>query len=48
MIIEINLAYNDEHKQYYVSSEVSKMKVLILGSITDFNIEEKYSNIVFN
>jgi hypothetical protein len=48
MVLDVNIAYNTEHKQYYVSSEKTIMKVLILGSITDFNIEEKYSNFVFN
>ena len=48
MNIDINLSYNEEHKQYYVSSEKTMMKVLILGSITDFNIEENYSDFKFN
>jgi hypothetical protein len=47
MTIDIDLKYNDEHKQYYVSSENTMMKVLILGSITDFNIEENYSDFKF-
>jgi len=48
MNITINIAYNDEYKQYYVSDEVTNMKVLILGSITDFEIKETYSNFKFN
>jgi len=48
MTININIAYNEEHKTYYVSNEQSKMKVLILGSIVDFNIKEEYSDFKFN
>jgi len=48
MTININIAYNEEHKTYYVSDEQSKMKVLILGSIVDFDIKEVYSNFKFN
>ena len=47
MTIDINLEYNNEHKQYYVSREKTMMKVLILGLITDFNIEENYSDFKF-
>ena len=48
MTININIAYNEEHKTYYVSDEQSKMKVLILGSIVDFDIKEEYSDFKFN
>jgi len=47
MNITINIAYNGEYKQYYVSDEVTNMKVLVLGSITDFEIKETYSNFKF-
>jgi len=47
MNITINIAYNDEYKQYYVSDEDTNMKVLVLGSITDFEIKEVYSNFKF-
>ena len=48
MTININIAYNEEHKAYYVSDEQSKMKVLVLGSIVDFDIKEAYSDFKFN
>lgn len=48
MTIEINLSYNMEHKAYYVNSENTLMKVLILGSTTSFRIDEKYTDIKFN
>jgi hypothetical protein len=48
MTININIAYNDEHKTYYVSNEQSNMKVLLLGSIVAFTIKEEYSDFIFN
>jgi hypothetical protein len=48
MTININIAYNDEHKTYYVSNEQSNMKVLLLGSIVAFTIKEEYSDFKFN
>ncbi len=48
MNININLSYNKEHKAYYVNSENTLMKVLILGSVTDLKIDEKYMDIKFN
>ena len=48
MTIDINIAYNEEYKTYYVSDEQSKMKVLLLGSIVDFTIKEDYSDFKFN
>jgi len=47
MIIDVNFNYNEEHKQYYIESENTKMKVLILGSTADFTLDEKYSDFKF-
>jgi len=47
MNIDVNFNYNEEHKQYYIESENTKMKVLILGSTADFTLDEKYSNFNF-
>ncbi len=48
MTIDINISYSEEHKAYYVNSENTLMKVLILGSITSFKIDEKYIDLQFN
>jgi len=48
MIIDVNFKYNDKFKQYYITSENTKMKVLILGSTADFSLEETYSDFKFN
>ncbi len=47
MIIDVKFNYNEEHKQYYIESENTKMKVLILGSTADFTLDEKYSEFKF-
>jgi hypothetical protein len=48
MTIDIAYNYNKEHNQYYIDSENTNMKVLILGSTADFKLEEKYSDFRFN
>jgi len=48
MTIDINISYSEEHKAYYVNSENTLMKVLILGSAIDLKIDEKYTDIQFN
>lgn len=48
MTISINISYSDEFQQYYVAVEKTIMKVLILGSISTFTINENYSNFKFN
>jgi len=47
MIIDVNFNYNEEHNQYYIESENTKMKVLILGSTANFTLDEKYSEFKF-
>jgi len=45
--INLNINYNEDNKLYYVTNETTNMNVLILGSVTSINIEEKYSNFKF-
>lgn len=48
MSIEINLAYNEVHKQYYVSSETTKTEILMMGATTTSESREVFSDISFN
>ncbi len=47
MLIQIKFAYNEEHKQYYIISENTKMKILMLGAIAESKIEEVFSEFKF-
>jgi hypothetical protein len=44
---KIEIGYNEEHKQYFVSKENVHMQVLILGSITNIDIIEEYTDFKF-
>lgn len=48
MDLNINIAYNKEYSQYYVNSEHTVMKVIVLGALTDFSVDETYSDIKFS
>ena len=48
MNLSINVSYNDEFSQYYVSDEQTEMNIIILGAITNITVEETYSDIKFN
>ncbi len=47
LLIQLNLMYNEEYKQYYISSETTTMKLLMLGSLVDTKIEEVFSDFKF-
>jgi len=47
LYININLKYNEEQKLYYVVGEISDLNVLILGSVTNINTVEDYSDFKF-
>jgi hypothetical protein len=48
MFIQFNVAYNEEHKTYYATSEFTRTKALILGSVTTIEMDEQYKDIKFN
>jgi len=48
MDLSINISYNDEFSQYYVSSEHTEMKIIILGALTAVTVDETYSGFKFN
>jgi len=48
MNLDIDIAYNSEFSQYYVSGEHSVMKVIILGALTNLDVKETYSDFNFN
>ncbi len=45
--ININISYNEDKKLYYVTGETTDMNVLILGSVTNINTVEDYSDFKF-
>jgi len=48
MNIDINIKYNNKFSMYYVSSEHTIMKVIILGALTSITVDETYSDFKFN
>ncbi len=48
MLIQLNLQYNEEQKFYYLTSEFTRTKALILGSITTIEVDEQYKDFNFN
>ena len=45
--LTVSLAYNDDKNLYYITKEETNTKVLILGSITNIDNEEIYSDFTF-
>ncbi len=48
MLIDIELSYDENCKQYYATKERTETKALILGSTATIITEEVYSNFKFN